>query len=205
MQAHAGFSPALVDGRNRVATAHHVALAYQRMPQVRVERADLRQVANLHRESESAVRTYLHHDARACRVHRVAHIGHVVNPAVRQFNLGKRVANHLEPVPYSVPVLERVNHREARRQRRIRLDSLQEPLEAALDFAQALPGRERHRFLAKGIVQRKPEPAQLHGAVAQEFRLLRLEDRFVHRLADTLDFFLDGLVLAVNRNDIVCC
>ena len=58
---------------------------------------------------------------------------------------------------------------------------------------------------AKGIVQRKPEPAQLHGAVAQEFRLLRLEDRFVHRLADTLDFFLDGLVLAVNRNDIVCC
>ena len=84
---------------------------------------------------------------------------------------------------------------DVRRKGGILQQALFEPAERRLDFVQAFAGAGKH-FVNRVLFEDEPEATAVDRTVSQDLRLFGLQDRFVHRFADDLDFFLDSLVLA---------
>ena len=145
------------------------------------------------------MRTHLGHHSRTGRVDRIPHIGNKIYSAVWQVYFGKRVMDHLEAVPDSMAVLERMQHRNRCGKSRILLDSIKQVLEGRLDFTDTFPWVQAIRtVVGQGIIEREPEPAELDGTVAQELGFFCTENRLVHRFANLLYLAGDTPILAIH-------
>ena len=205
MEPDTGFTAALANCGNGIATTHKFALVDQGMPQMRIERADLRKMAYLYGKSKTAMGAQLRNNTASRSIDGIANIGHKINTPVREVYFGERVANHLEPVPDRMPILERMDYGQRGRKFRIRFDTVEQPLKGGLYFSQALPLGKGDRLVGIGIVERKAKTAQFHSAVPEKLGFFGLEDGFIDRLSYAADFPLYGLVLAIDGHDIAIC